>query len=275
MKTREYNGLDGKVESRSWIVKQNKGLFGILKGDYCRAVPIAAARAGQDRKPGRFGRPKLPLERNRFRARGRPGNPVARNGCTIGISNRWRQGRFALFMTEAGLVGCGIYDVKTAAEFGEAVAIAWGTPQHPLVEPEDLLDARIVEATPRARELGVEIGMTGRDAVERLLAAGCPWIESAPQRHREDKRQFFLFCLLCVSVSLWFNSCLLSREVGEEVLELLLLAVLDTLELLDLWPGSPRSASPDRRTSSGSACRRRRGRHLLQVGPQTRLVLSR
>ncbi len=93
------------------------------------------------------------------------------NGCAIGISNRWHKGQYCVLLTEAGLVGCGIYDVKTAAEFGQAVAIARGTPQQPLVNPEDLLDARIVEATPRARELGVEIGMTGRDAVERLLAA--------------------------------------------------------------------------------------------------------
>lgn len=93
------------------------------------------------------------------------------NGQAIGISNRWRKGQYCTILTEVGLVGCGIYDVKTAAEFGQAVAIARGTPQNPLVEPEDLLDARIVEATPQAKALGIEVGMTGRDAVERLLAA--------------------------------------------------------------------------------------------------------
>jgi uncharacterized protein YunC (DUF1805 family) len=76
-----------------------------------------------------------------------------------------------MILTEAGLVGCGIYDVKTAAEFGQAVAIARGTPQNPLVNPEDLFDAKIVEATPQARQLGIHIGMTGREAVELLLAA--------------------------------------------------------------------------------------------------------
>jgi uncharacterized protein YunC (DUF1805 family) len=92
------------------------------------------------------------------------------NGCAIGISNRWQKGQYCVIMTGAGLVGCGIYDVKTAAEFGQAVAIARGTPQNPLVEPEDLLDARIVEATPQACALGIAVGMTGREAVERLLA---------------------------------------------------------------------------------------------------------
>jgi uncharacterized protein YunC (DUF1805 family) len=93
------------------------------------------------------------------------------NGCAIGVSNRWHQGQYCTILTEAGLVGCGIYDVKTAAEFGQAIAIARGTPQKPLVDPEDLFDAKIVDATPRAKELGVQVGMTGREAVELFLAA--------------------------------------------------------------------------------------------------------
>jgi uncharacterized protein YunC (DUF1805 family) len=95
---------------------------------------------------------------------------VGRGGA-LGISHRWRGGQYCAILTEAGLVGCGIYDVQTAAAFGQAVAIARGTPQNPLVEPEDLLAARIVEATPRARELGIRAGMTGREAVDLLLAA--------------------------------------------------------------------------------------------------------
>ena len=94
-----------------------------------------------------------------------------KNGSAIGISNRWHNGQYCVLLTEAGLVGCGIYDVKTAAEFGQAVAIARGTPQKPLVNPEDLLDAKIVDATPQAQKLGIQIGMTGRQATEILLAA--------------------------------------------------------------------------------------------------------
>jgi uncharacterized protein YunC (DUF1805 family) len=94
-----------------------------------------------------------------------------KNGTAIGISNRWHKGQYCTILTEAGLVGCGIYDVKTAAQFGQALAIARGTPQNPLVEPEDLLKAKIVEATPQAQALGIQIGMTGGEAVELLLAA--------------------------------------------------------------------------------------------------------
>jgi uncharacterized protein YunC (DUF1805 family) len=94
-----------------------------------------------------------------------------KNGCAVGISNRWHKGQYCVILTEAGLVGCGIYDVKTAGEFGQAVAIARGTPENPLVNPEDLFESKIVDATPFAKQLGIQIGMTGREAVELMLAA--------------------------------------------------------------------------------------------------------
>lgn len=90
-------------------------------------------------------------------------------GVALGSSQRWDGGQFCSILTGRGLVGCGIYDVKTAERFGQAVAIARGTPQKPLAEPEDLLEARIVELTPQAAAMGVVVGMTGREAVERML----------------------------------------------------------------------------------------------------------
>ncbi len=93
------------------------------------------------------------------------------NGCANGMSHRWMGGQYCSIMTKIGIVGCGIYDLKTAAEFGQAIAIAKGTPAHPLVEPEDLLAAKIVDATPQAQACGITIGMSGKEAVERMLAA--------------------------------------------------------------------------------------------------------
>lgn len=90
-------------------------------------------------------------------------------GTAIGISNRWQGGQYCSILTRAGIVGCGIYDLRTAAEFGQAIAIAKGTPETPLVEPEDLYEARIVGVTPKAAELGITPGMTGREAAERML----------------------------------------------------------------------------------------------------------
>lgn len=93
------------------------------------------------------------------------------NGKAIGFSHRWHQGQYCSILTKAGIVGCGIYDLETPAEFGQAIAIAKGTPDNPLAEPEDLLEAPIVGCTPKAKEYGIEIGMSGKDAVELLLKA--------------------------------------------------------------------------------------------------------
>ncbi|MHC4876713.1 MAG: DUF1805 domain-containing protein [Planctomycetota bacterium] len=93
------------------------------------------------------------------------------NGTAIGISNRWFQGQYCSILTKAGIVGCGIYDMTTPAEFGQAIAIAKGTPENPLVEPEDLFGARIVACTPKAQSFGIEVGMLGREAVELMLNA--------------------------------------------------------------------------------------------------------
>src|SRR6202166_282521 len=96
---------------------------------------------------------------------------VFENGKAIGISNRWEKGQYCSILTAAGIVGCGIYDLVTPDEFDQAIAIARGTPANPLVEPEDLLTARIVGLTPKAASFGIHVGMTGREAVERMLQA--------------------------------------------------------------------------------------------------------
>ena len=93
------------------------------------------------------------------------------NGTAIGMSHRWHKGQYCSILTEAGIVGCGIYALDTPAEFGQAIAIAKGTPENPLSEPEDLFEAKIVGATPRAMEIGIELGMTGKEAVELMLKA--------------------------------------------------------------------------------------------------------
>lgn len=93
-------------------------------------------------------------------------------GTAIGTSQLWSGGQYCSILTKAGIVGCGIYDLETPAEFGQAIAIAKGTPANPLVAPQDLLSAKIVGMTPQAAAMGIRIGCTGREAVELMLAAG-------------------------------------------------------------------------------------------------------
>jgi uncharacterized protein YunC (DUF1805 family) len=91
-------------------------------------------------------------------------------GSAIGHSARWEGGQYCAILTRRGLIGCGAYHVPTMEHFGQAVAIARGTPQKPLVEPEDLYQAKIVEASRQAQELGIRVGNTGLEALAKLLA---------------------------------------------------------------------------------------------------------
>src|SRR5262245_43581995 len=92
-------------------------------------------------------------------------------GTAIGMSQRWIGGQCCAIQTAAGIVGCGIYALDVPAEFDQAIAIARGTPANPLAEPEDLLDAKIVGCTPKAASFGIKPGITGREAVEKMIAA--------------------------------------------------------------------------------------------------------
>jgi uncharacterized protein YunC (DUF1805 family) len=92
-------------------------------------------------------------------------------GDVLGTSYRWPSGQYCALHTDRGLVGCGLYDCSVASRFGMVLAIARGTPEKPLFEPEDLLAARIVEMSTAARECGIETGMTGLEALQRLLTA--------------------------------------------------------------------------------------------------------
>ncbi len=90
-------------------------------------------------------------------------------GKAIGTSYRWPGGQYCAIHTGRGIVGCGIYDVNIAGEFGMAVAIARGTPENPLCEPEDLFEAKIVDCSEPAKAMGIKPGMTGMEALGKLL----------------------------------------------------------------------------------------------------------
>ena len=90
-------------------------------------------------------------------------------GRAVGSSYRWEGGQYCAIHTVRGVVGCGIYDIACANEFGMAFALAKGTPEQPLLDPEDLYEASIVRVSEAARALGIEEGMTGMEALVRML----------------------------------------------------------------------------------------------------------
>ena len=63
-----------------------------------------------------------------------------------------------------GLLGCGYISVDTAAKVGDALAVVSGVSGY-----DDMLNATVKAVSPAAEALGIRPGMTGRDALRKLL----------------------------------------------------------------------------------------------------------
>jgi uncharacterized protein YunC (DUF1805 family) len=92
----------------------------------------------------------------------------AGTGAASGLSVGWDGGQFVIIAARKGLVACGIVDLAVAEKFGFAVAIARGTPEKPLVTPDDLLAAVVADVSTKAAEYGIRKGMSGREALGKL-----------------------------------------------------------------------------------------------------------
>lgn len=64
---------------------------------------------------------------------------------------------------EKGLLACGYVNVSTCNKTGEACAIVSGVNQH-----DDMLSKPVLAVSEEAIKLGIEIGMSGADALELL-----------------------------------------------------------------------------------------------------------
>ncbi len=69
-----------------------------------------------------------------------------------------------LIKAPRGFLGCGYFSVETADKVGDAAAIVTGVGSF-----DDMLAAKVAKCSAAARELGVECGMTGREALKKLL----------------------------------------------------------------------------------------------------------
>jgi len=61
-----------------------------------------------------------------------------------------------------GVIGCPYLNVGSFEKFGEACAII------PAVDTEGMLNSKVTAVTPKAKELGIEVGMPGREAFDKI-----------------------------------------------------------------------------------------------------------
>lgn len=89
-------------------------------------------------------------------------------GSAAGLSVTWENGQFVMLICPKGVISCGIVSKEIVEKFSFAFAIAHGTPQHPLVTADDLLNAKVSEVSEKAFDAGVRTGMTGREIIPLL-----------------------------------------------------------------------------------------------------------
>lgn len=66
-------------------------------------------------------------------------------------------------------MACGAIDAEVLDKFNFAVTVSEGTVEQPLVTPDDLLKAKVMKLTKKAEKLGIKIGMSGKEALEKLV----------------------------------------------------------------------------------------------------------
>lgn len=86
------------------------------------------------------------------------------NGCALGLRFEMQKYPLLVIRAEKGFLMCGYLNVNAAESLGDVAAKVKGVHSF-----EDMLKAQIVEITQQARELGIEPGMTGKEALEKMF----------------------------------------------------------------------------------------------------------
>ncbi len=69
-----------------------------------------------------------------------------------------------LVKADKGYIMCGYLNIEIAEKLGDAAAVISG-----VKSVEEILEKPVKAATSKARELGVEPGMTGREALQKMM----------------------------------------------------------------------------------------------------------
>ncbi len=82
----------------------------------------------------------------------------------LGIKVELGKAPLLLIRAEKGFVMCGYLNVAVADSLGEVAARVSGVSSF-----EDVLEAKIIEVSEKAKEQGITEGITGREALEKMF----------------------------------------------------------------------------------------------------------
>jgi len=86
------------------------------------------------------------------------------NGCALGLRFEMQKYPLLVIRADKGFLMCGYLNVNAAETLGDMAAKVKGVQSF-----EDMLKASVVEVTELARKLGIEPGVTGKEALEKMF----------------------------------------------------------------------------------------------------------
>ena len=86
------------------------------------------------------------------------------NGTGLGLNFDMNNAPIIVIKADKGFVMCGYLDINAANKLGDAAAKVKGVNSF-----EDVLNAEIIDVSQPAKEFGIDTGMTGREALEKMF----------------------------------------------------------------------------------------------------------
>lgn len=85
-------------------------------------------------------------------------------GTGLGLNFDMHNAPIIIIKADKGFVMCGYLDINAANKLGDAAAKVKGVNTF-----EDVLNAEIIEVSLPAKELGIDTGITGKEALEKMF----------------------------------------------------------------------------------------------------------
>jgi uncharacterized protein YunC (DUF1805 family) len=89
---------------------------------------------------------------------------VLENGTAFGVRIPLFSAPLIMIKAPRGYLMCGYLDMATAEKVGDACAIVRG-----VATVEDALEAEVLDVSSKARSMGINEGMRGREALEAMF----------------------------------------------------------------------------------------------------------
>jgi len=87
-----------------------------------------------------------------------------KNGIALGLKFEMQYAPLIIVKADRGFIMCGYLDVSTAEKLGDVAVRVSGVNTF-----EDVLNAEVRSITPKAKELGITLGMQAKDALELMF----------------------------------------------------------------------------------------------------------